>query len=298
MNRKSCILCNNPKLGVISSHVRDSKKYKVVKCLKCGHAQIFPIPKKDEDKKFYDEDRQAKNINYCKGITELKKKTKEDTLRRVKLINKFTPKNGSVLEIGSGYGFFLEEVRKHGHKVIGIEISNERREYSKKITNVKVLNVNLNEQILSIGKFDTIALFQVLEHIIDPVIFLKNITKLVKPNGKVIIEVPNFNDFQLELNKAYSEWYWQRAHIHYFSPKMLKHVLLCAGFKTRILGIQRYSIENMISWKLTNHPQLNDPTYNLPKEYDWIEKHYKKHLEKYLICDTLVAIGTQILKNN
>jgi 2-polyprenyl-3-methyl-5-hydroxy-6-metoxy-1,4-benzoquinol methylase len=283
---------------VISEHVRDSKKYKVVKCVKCKHAQIFPIPKKDEDKKFYDEDRQAKNINYRKGIEELKKKTKEDTIRRVKLINKYAPKNGSVLEIGSGYGIFLEEIRKHGYKVIGIEISNERRRYSKKITNVKVLNINLNEQIPDIGKFDIIVLFQVLEHIVDPINFLRNLKKLLRSRGKLIVEVPNFNDFQLGLNKAYSEWYWQRAHIHYFSPRILKRVLLCSGFKAKILGMQRYSIENMFNWKLTNHPQLTEPTYNLPKKYDWIEKHYKKYLEKYLICDTIIAIGTQIAKSN
>ena len=293
MKGKSCILCNYPKLNVVSPRVRDSTKYKVIRCMKCGHVQIFPLPKKAEDKKFYDEDKQAKNIKYRINLTELKSKTREDTIRRINLIDKFTTEKGKVLEIGSGYGFFLEEAKKRRYKISGIEISNERRKYSKKVTGVRPLDINLTEQIPNIGSFDTIVLFQVLEHVNDPIKFLKNLTKLLNPKGKVIVEVPNLNDFQLGFNKAYSKWYWQRAHIHYFTPQILGKVLLRAGLKNaKIFGIQRYSIENMFSWKLTNKPQLNNPTYNLPIEYAWIEKYYKQYLEKNLKCDTLIAIGS------
>jgi 2-polyprenyl-3-methyl-5-hydroxy-6-metoxy-1,4-benzoquinol methylase len=261
--------------------------------MKCKHVQIFPVPTPYEDKKFYDEDRQAKNTNYQGSISKLKHKTNEDVLRRADLVKSITPKKGSILEIGSGYGFFLEEMQKQGYKIIGIEISKERRKYSKKITRVKVLNINLNKKIPDIDKFDTVVLFQVFEHIVDPISFLKNIKKLLKPGGKVIIEVPNFNDFQLKLNKSYLEWYWQRAHIHYFSAEILSQILSRARFiKIKVFGTQRYSIENMFSWKLTNKPQLNDPTYSLSKEYEWIENHYKIYLEKNLKCDTLMVVGT------
>lgn len=292
MSRKFCILCNYSKLKIISPTVRDSKNHCVIKCMKCKHVQIFPVPTPDEDKKFYDEDRQAKNTNYQGSTSRLKQKTEEDVLRRADLVKSITPRKGSILEIGSGYGFFLEEMQKQGYKISGIEISKERRKYSKKITKVRVLNINLNKKIPDINKFDTIALFQVLEHIADPIIFLKNIKKLLKPSGKIIIEVPNFDDFQLKLNKSYSDWYWQRAHIHYFSAKILGQILSRVRFtKIKVFGTQRYSIENMFSWKLTNMPQLNDPTYSLSKEYEWIEKYYKKYLEKNLKCDTLMAVA-------
>jgi 2-polyprenyl-3-methyl-5-hydroxy-6-metoxy-1,4-benzoquinol methylase len=259
----------------------------------CGHAQIYPVPTSKEDKKFYDEDQQAENIGYEKNLVKLGKKTKIDTIRRANQISSITRKGGSILEIGSGHGFFLEEMRKRGYKITGIEVSKQRRIYSKNITRVKVLNINLKEETPNIGKFDTMALFQVLEHITEPVNFLKNIRRLLKPRGgKVVIEVPNFDDFQIALNTAYSNWYWQRAHIHYFSPKILKQVLLRSGFvKIKISGVQRYSIENMFSWKITRKPQMNSPTLYLPQEYEWIEKPYKQYLEKTLKCDTLIVIG-------
>ena len=45
----------------------------------------------------------------------------------------------------------------------------------------------------------------------------------------------------------------------------------------------------MINWKLTNKPQIDLPTYDLGGTHEWIEKHYKKTLEKSLKCDTIMA---------
>ena len=292
MRNKFCIICKYSKLDLVASKVRDSAKHKIIKCKKCGHVQLYPIPTQQDDNKFYDENMQDKNVNDVGSIKRAKRKMMEDTIRRVNLIRKLTPKKGKILEIGSGHGFFLEMMRKCGYKMTGIEISKEKRKFSKQVTDVKVLNVNINEELPYVGNFDVIVMFQVLEHIIDPIGFLRNVRKLLKSNGKIIIEVPNCDDFQLRLHKEYREFYWQRAHISYFTPITLKRIFSKVDFNTKILGTQRYSIENMFGWKLLKKPQMENPTYNLPEDYEWVEKFYKHHLEKNLICDTLIAIGT------
>ena len=290
--RKTCLLCNNESFDLISPHVRDSNKHKVIKCKKCHHVQLFPIPTPEDDEKFYNENLQDKNVGDVGSIKRAYNKMIDDTLRRIELVSKMTPKNGSVLEIGSGHGFFLEMMRKKGFNIIGIEVSKEKRKILKKVAKAKVLNININEQIPDIGPFDTIVFFHVLEHISEPVKFLINCQKLLKPRGKIIVEVPNCDDFQLQHNKAYKEFYWQRAHINYFTPRLLKEVFYKSGLKkTRIIGVQRYSIENMINWKLTNKPQIDEPTYSLPKHYNWIESHYKDQLERSLKCDTIMAVS-------
>jgi len=294
MKNTSCAICKYSKFDQISSRVRDSIKHKILKCKKCGHVQLYPVPTPSEDKKFYDRDMQNKNINFYGSIEDHRRKDIHDTIRRVNLVVKFIPKNGKILEIGSGHGFFVEMMHKKKYDITGIEISIEKRIMSRKVTKVKILDVDINTQSLDIGNFDTIVMFHVLEHIRDPISFLKKEKKLLKPTGKLIVEVPNCNDFQLELNKSYKDFYWQRAHLHYFTPKNLKGVFSHAGFNAKILGVQRYSIENMFSWRLTNKPQLNEPTYSLPKPYEWIEKSYKHNLEKNLKCDTIIAIGTNI----
>ncbi|RJQ28876.1 class I SAM-dependent methyltransferase [Candidatus Parcubacteria bacterium] len=289
--QKICVFCNHKQFGFVSKTVRDSEKHKVIKCKNCGHVQLFPIPTINDDKHFYDNNLQQKNISISINLKEIEKKSKADTNRRTELIKKLTPKNGSVLEIGSGYGFFLEKMRRGGYKAVGIEVSKERRRFARKITTAEVLDINLNSTSLDIGQFNTIVMFHVLEHIANPIQFLKNIRRLLKNNGKLVIEVPNIRDLQLKHNDYYRGWYWQRAHIHYFSPIILTKILKESGFKKIILqGTQRYSLENMFHWKLINKPQLENPAYSLSQEYNWLENSYKKYLEKKLLCDTIIAV--------
>jgi 2-polyprenyl-3-methyl-5-hydroxy-6-metoxy-1,4-benzoquinol methylase len=285
-----CTICNNKKFLVISKKVRDSKKHKIIKCKKCDHIQLFPTPTEFEEKEFYDENLQDKNIKFFGGIKENRIKSIEDTKRRVDFVKLLIPKNGKILEIGSGHGFFIESMEKLNYNITGIEISKNKRKLSKRITKSKILNVNLINELPNIKNLDAIVLFHVLEHLSNPSDFLKKISIMLKSNGKIILEVPNSDDNQLNSNFAYKEFYWQRGHLHYFNPRSLKTVISKAGFKSKILGIQRYSIENMINWKLTNKPQINFPTFSLEKPYEWIDVYYKKTLEKSLKCDTIIAI--------
>ncbi len=292
MNDNLCIICNKRKFKIVSSNVRDSKKHKVVKCQNCYHIQLSPIPTVEEEEQFYNKNLQQKNIQDVNTIKKLHEKMIVDTQRRVNLVSKLTPKKGRVLEIGSGHGFFLEMMRKKGFDMTGIEVSKEKQKILKKVTKAKILSININENNPEIGFFDTIVFFHVLEHMGKPIDFLNKCKNLLKPKGKIIVEVPNCDDFQLKLNKKYNEFYWQRAHISYFTPKILKKIFQKNHFKNiKIIGVQRYSIENLFNWKLTNKPQIENPIYNLSKDYNWIESFYKEKLEKSLKCDTLIVIA-------
>ena len=188
MEKKICILCNCEKFEILSKRVRDSKKHKILKCKKCKHVQLFPIPTSQEDKKFYDENLQDKNINYFGTIKENRKKSLDDTTRRANAVKKIVPKHGKILEIGSGHGFFLEAMKKLNYDIIGIEVSNEKRKLSKRVTNAKILNVNLNYEIPNISNYDAVVLFHVLEHISNPVNFLKRIKKAKLGKIKELIQ--------------------------------------------------------------------------------------------------------------
>ena len=296
MNLKKCLICKKKtKFRQKSKTVRDSKNHCILICDNCGHVQIDPIPTLSQEKIFYDMNKQEKNLNIKLNISEIKKKNLNDVNRRIKFVSNLVKKNKKILEIGSGYGLFLDGMKKKDYDIIGIEISKERREISKKITKAKILNVNILDEKLNLPKVDIIVLFHVLEHISDPVIFLKKLKKLLKNNGTIVVEVPNHNDHQLKSNKKYREFYWQRAHIHYFTPKIFQKVLEESGFTVEIKGIQRYSIENFFHWNLTHKPQLDNPAFCLSKKYEWIDSYYKHKLEKSLECDTIIAVGT---KNN
>ena len=112
MEKKSCLLCNNNKFELISHRVRDLTKHKIIKCKKCHHIQLFPIPTLKEEKKFYDEDLQNKNIGDVGSVKRAYKKMIDDTIRRADLVRKITPRGGNILELGPGHGFFLKMMKK------------------------------------------------------------------------------------------------------------------------------------------------------------------------------------------
>ncbi len=210
------IICKSKEFKLVANRPRDSDRHKVITCNKCNLVQLSRIPSIEDDKKFYDENRQSKNIRELTDIKVIRRNSADDTMRRVNFVSRFISKDSTIIDIGSGYGFFIDEMDKHGFNIIGLEISKERREISRKVTNVQVLDTNISKSPLEIEKVDYMILFHVLEHISNPIKFLETLRLHLKENGKVIIEVPNIDDLMLESNKAYRDFYWQRAHLLYF----------------------------------------------------------------------------------
>jgi len=174
--KKSCIICQHTKFMLISSNVRDSKNHKIVKCKNCDHAQLFPIPSETELKKFNDENLQDKNIQYYGKISDYRRKSIDDTRRRAKLLKELIPKNKTILEIGSGHGFFLEIMKKNRYNIMGIEVSKEKRKLSKKIVSVPVLDEDITKNLPEF-MVDVIVMFHVLEHLPNPIDLLENLKK-------------------------------------------------------------------------------------------------------------------------
>lgn len=277
----NCIICKEKKIKKISIRVRDSSEHKIVKCQNCGLLQLSPRPSTSEDRKFYDQNRQPKNIKKPTDLKTIKRNSLPDTIRRGKMVSRYVRKNNTILDIGSGYGFFMEEMDRRGFNIRGVEISKERREMSQRISSKTIS-----------GKADCITLFHVLEHVNHPVRFLKIIKKHLNNKGKLMIEVPNSDDMLLEACKEYRNFYWQRAHLFYFNAKTLKKVIRKAGFTIdNIFYVHRYSIENFMNWSILGKPQIEKPGFQTKNSYAWLEDYYKKYLCKIGKSDTLILIA-------
>lgn len=280
---------------MVSDRVRDSLDYKVVKCKKCGLLQLSLMPSIGKDKEFYGKNKQQKNINAPVDLKTIQKNSLEDTKRRIQMVSEYVGKRQSVLDFASGYGFFLKGMEKLDYKIAGVEISEERRKGSARVTKVKIFNDNLLENDAFLPKFDCITLFHALEHFADPVSFLKIMKKHLNKNGKLIIEVPNADDMLLSACEGYRNFYWQRAHLLYFNAETLKKTVENAGFLIiNISHVQRYSIENFMNWFITGKPQIERPLFKTESAYLWLEDYYKKYLSEKGKSDTLVLIA----KNN
>lgn len=289
----SCNLCGNSSFQRVAGRIREEGDYKVYACLSCGHVQLLPRPAVSDDKRFYDNDTQERSLRKNLELGLLEGAFRADVLRRAGFISGRFPKGKSLLDIGCGYGFFLKEMGARGYTAKGVEISSERRRAAKEVTDAQIFDANLAAGAAEgIGQYGTVTLFHVLEHMADPVGFCRNVRKLVKKGGCLIVEVPNVSELMLDTSPEYNAFYWNRAHLNYFGKKTLEKALSGGGFRRMETSfVQRYGIQNLCHWLETGKPQLSKPVFEMPGAYRWIEGYYREHLVREGRTDTLFAVA-------
>ncbi len=138
--------------------------------------------------------------------------------KKVNLINHYSLHKGSLLDIGAGTGDFLVRAAKDNWSIQGMEPNDKARNIA---TNKGVVFTdNLNS--LSPHSFDVITMWHVLEHVSDLENQIKLLKKLVKPNGIIIIAVPNFKSFDAKYYGKYWAAYDVPRHLWHFSKTAIE----------------------------------------------------------------------------
>ena len=136
----------------------------------------------------------------------------------------------TLLDIGCGEGFFLFNATKAGYTTKGIEISQDAAEYAGREFDLDVEAKPFAELQFPENYFDVVTLWQVLEHVPYPFIVLKEVHRILKPEGLLAISTP---DIEGILAKIFRRKWWnlRRLHINQFTTKTLTDMLKRAGFK-------------------------------------------------------------------
>lgn len=111
--------------------------------------------------------------------------------KKVSLINSLHKSKGSLLDIGAGTGDFLVTAKANGWQITGIEPN----ENAKKLAVSKGVSFENNIESIENQQFDVITMWHVLEHVPNVEHQIKELKRLLKPNGTIIIAVPNFKSF-------------------------------------------------------------------------------------------------------
>ncbi|MEW6077773.1 MAG: class I SAM-dependent methyltransferase [Thermodesulfobacteriota bacterium] len=150
------------------------------------------------------------------------------TIRRIE--NKISEKR--VLEIGSAKGYLLSIMQKMGWEVKGIEISAEAARYAVEKLHVDTFHGTIDQYIQSPGAFEPYPLvlaIDIIEHVPDPVLFIRHLQKIVKPGGMLIIDTPNGGSKKIGIEG--SAWKgFNPYHISLFSVSNLSQLLTQSGF--------------------------------------------------------------------
>ena len=137
---------------------------------------------------------------------------------KLNLINSCSPNKGKLLDIGAGTGDFLLTAKEKGWITIGIEPS----EKAKAIAVKKGVEFSSSTEELESHTFDVITMWHVLEHVPNLENQIKELKRLVKPNGTIIIAVPNFKSFDAKYYGKFWAAYDVPIHFWHFSKTAIK----------------------------------------------------------------------------
>lgn len=213
--------------------------YNITRCRICKFISSDPIPSSDELEEYYSsnyysgEESQAKTWDGCRNRLFLQ------TLKILK--KRGISEHDTILDIGCGYGAFLNFASKTGFTIEGIDISKSAIKYIKEKLHLRVWQGELGVLPLQKGRFKAITMLDVLEHLPDFMDKLKNAYDLLTVNGLIYIRVPNMN-FHLAKMKIFkligSKWKYGMfdppAHLNHFTPEILEHILKKTGYQIDI----------------------------------------------------------------
>lgn len=254
----NCPLCNSTNTSILQDRVRFGYKACVMHCDKCSLTYLaqnsFKFP---ED--FYETQYHQTYLTHIEPDALDAEKYFNKMLKVSKpwsdKLKKMLKGDESILDVGCSTGHFMFNLKESVREIYGSELSKKEVEFCRAALGLDVSAEPL-EMRFPQKRFDYITLIFVLEHIANPVYFLKYLKSFLKPDGRIIIVVPNINDPLMSLYdlKKFSEFYFCIEHLFYYSPDTISMVFENAGLKGHIEIIQEYPLTNHLNWNFFMKP--------------------------------------------
>jgi 2-polyprenyl-3-methyl-5-hydroxy-6-metoxy-1,4-benzoquinol methylase len=160
-----------------------------------------------------------------------------------------------IMDVGCGAGSFLDLVKGYAVETIAIEPT---RDYHPALSSQghRVFSLCSDAAAELERKVDIAVCFSVIEHVADPTQFLREIHRLLKPGGQLILSTPNVDDWLIELSPdRYAPFFFRTVHRWYFSGKSLEYLAAAAAFRdTTVRYVHRFGLANLLAWLRDGRP--------------------------------------------
>lgn len=219
MKISACPVCSSNKFKTLEQYTHAH----LVKCSSCEMVFSNQQPEQSELANFYSDGYDL--TRYYSPITER---------RYLEILEEFESfrKTGKLLDIGCGFGFFLETANEKNWETTGVEISNT----AVKACTSKGLRMHhgaLETAHFQNNEFDVIVLIETIEHVLQPEKLITEIHRILRPGGLVYLSTPNFNALNRYRLKGQYDIVQYPLHLSYFTPRTLKKFFEENGFSTQ-----------------------------------------------------------------
>lgn len=227
-----CLICSSANLADLPKYSETS----LCKCQDCSLVFARNIPSAEELEKYY-ESENYNRTTYLSPITAKRYHELLDGFEKYRNTNK-------LLDIGTGAGLFAQIAVERGWEVFGTELTQEAvDDCSNK--GIKMFKGQLDEAHFEDNMFDVITCIETIEHLNNPLMLVKEMHRITRPNGMVYITTPNFNAvLRYWLNSKYDIIEYP-LHLTYYTKNTLKklfeeHHFTTASLETTGISLTRY----------------------------------------------------------
>lgn len=225
----NCNLCGQRSFKVIED---DEAPFKVLQCKNCSLVFVYPFPDRTELEEHYDD-------SYYRDWLHTQKESRiRMWTNRLNKLKRFRS-GGDLLDVGCGEGTFLQLAKESGWKTSGTEVSSYAARYAASVSGADIICGELPDDGYPEDSFDVVTMWHVLEHVRDPKRYLKEIHRILKRDGLLVIAVPNLNDLVMQIAyrirkrrklKLFSKDE-KEVHLYHFSAQTIKAYLDITGFE-------------------------------------------------------------------
>ncbi len=209
------------------------KRFSVVECSGCRLLRLYPWPSVGELQRYYPESYWFTSAD--SSVSRLEEEYRRFVLRdHVNFVARASaPTDGPVLDVGCGGALFGRLLADRGYRVFGLDYSRRAASVAWEQNRVPVVAGIFSDPPFERDFFGAITMFHVLEHLYDPGSYIQTAFHLLRPGGRLIVQVPNVSSWQFLLFGDHWNGLDVPRHLINFRADDVQALLEQNGFKMR-----------------------------------------------------------------
>ena len=225
-----CPCCGSSALHkalAVTDFLVSAKEFEIWECGRCTLRFTQNVPDANSIGQYYQSDNYISHSETSKGLINslyhfVRKLTLADKRRLILSVTQMD--NGKILDIGAGTGAFINHMESNGWLATGLEPDEAARQNAQELYKVNLLTPDTFFQFPA-DSFDVITMWHVLEHVHDLHEYIEQLKKILKPNGRIFIAVPNYTSYDASFYKGFWAAYDVPRHLYHFSPEAVFQLL-------------------------------------------------------------------------
>jgi 2-polyprenyl-3-methyl-5-hydroxy-6-metoxy-1,4-benzoquinol methylase len=251
----------------------DYGREKILRCSNCALLYLYPWPDAEETEAVYG-DTYFRNLELLQGqnrsifgytdyIAERFNKQPQfaEIAREIRSLLVPLDRTPRLLEVGCGFGYFLDEAFEEGFSVTGVEFNPKAIERLSRKYVFPIKSGALEKVELEPGGFDAVAMFDVIEHLRNPFVCIDKIYDALAPGGLLAISTLDAESLVSRLiGKRLEDFRRTREHLFFFSRHTLRRILEDHGFDLLLIRSIGHTFE--INFLLNRLTLYNQPVFS------------------------------------